>query len=135
MSEAKVRAAIELAISAMTPALDTSFENAKYAPITGTPYQRVEWPDFMTENPTMGDGFYRIRSYFQITLCYPLQNGTADATARGMLIKALFKRGASFTNGGVTTIIEMTPIIGAGSIDGDRWSVPVKVRYRADIFP
>jgi len=45
------------------------------------------------------------------------------------MVAALFKRGASFTKGDVTVQIERTPEIADGREDGDRWMVPVKIRY------
>ncbi len=50
------------------------------------------------------------------------------------LIKALFKKGATFTSGGVTVTIETTPVVGGGVPDGDRYKVVVKFIYFANIF-
>ncbi|MDO8065276.1 MULTISPECIES: phage tail terminator-like protein [unclassified Janthinobacterium] len=60
---------------------------------------------------------------------YPPGQGTASAGARAEMIKELFRRGASFTKGDVTVQIERTPEIADGREDGDRWMVPVKIRW------
>jgi hypothetical protein len=113
----------------------TAWENiafTKPAPII--PYQVVWFPDFTTENPTMGDGFYRIHSYFQIDLMYPILKGTSAIETRAQLVKDTFKRGTSFTNNGVTVRIEDTPFASIGVADVDAYKKAVKVRYWADIF-
>ena len=70
----------------------------------------------------------------QIKLMYPLQVGSVTAITRAELIRSTFYRGASFTASGVTVIIERTPEIGAGSVEGDRWAIPVKIRFFANIL-
>jgi hypothetical protein len=64
---------------------------------------------------------------------YPLQTGPAQAEARAELIRATFYRGASFTSGSVTVNIEDVPEVSSGREDGDRWAVPVRIRWRARI--
>jgi hypothetical protein len=132
MSIASVRAALETKLAAMTPSLATAYENAPYTPISGTPYQAAYLLP-VTENPTMGDGYYRLAGIFQITLFYPLQTGPAAAAARAELIRTAFKRGTSMVSGSVTVIVERTPDILQGRVDGDRWALPVRVRFFAGI--
>ena len=86
------------------------------------------------QNPTMGDGFYREVGIFQVNLLYPMQLGSLAAVTQAQKIQALFKRGAAFVNGGVTVRIMTTPTIGAGAQDTERFMVPVKISYAADIF-
>jgi hypothetical protein len=114
----------------------TSWQNVPFTPpAPSTPWQQVWFPSFNAENPTMGDAFYRIHSYFQIDLMYPLLKGTASIDTRVSVIKALFKRGASFTNNNITTRIEETPNIIDYGPDGNFYKKCIKVRYWADIFP
>ena len=84
-------------------------------------------------NPTFGGDFYREQGILQITLSYPTQTGPAQAAARAQLIRSTFYRGASFTSGGVTVIISGMPEISPASIDGNRYSVPCKIRFFANI--
>jgi hypothetical protein len=133
MSITSVRAALEVKLAAITPALATAYENAPYTPVAGTPYQAVYLMTATPENPTMGDGFYREQGIFQISLFYPLQSGPKAAADRAELIRTAFKRGTALTSGTVTVRISRTPEIGQGRVDGDRWHVPVKCTYFAGI--
>ena len=132
MSITAVRAALETKLAAMTPALATAYENAPYTPVPGTPYQAVYLLPTV-ENPTMGDSYYREVGIFQISLFYPLLTGPAAAAARAQLIRTAFKRGTSMISGGITTTITRTPEISQGRVDGDRWHVPVKLQWHANI--
>ena len=134
MSLASVRIALESKLNAMTPALSTAWENVPFTPVTGTPYQRAYLMPATPANPTMGDGYYREQGIFQVTLMYPLQAGPKTAADRAELIRAAFKRGTSMTSGGITTIIERTPEIGQGRVDGDRWMQIVRIRWFAGIY-
>jgi hypothetical protein len=133
MSITSVRAALEVKLAAITPALATAYENAPYTPVAGTPYQAVYLMTATPENPTMGDGFYREQGIFQVSLFYPLQAGPAAAAARAELIRTAFKRGTALTSGTVTVRISRTPEIGQGRVDGDRWHQIVRVQYFAGV--
>jgi hypothetical protein len=133
MSIINVRAALETKLNGMTPALPTVWENTPYTPVVGTPYQQAWLLPATPDNPTLGDGFYREQGIFQITLMYPLQAGSAAAAARAELIRTTFKRGTSMVSGAVTVRIDKTPEISSGRVDGDRFAVPVKIRWFAGI--
>ena len=128
----QVRAALETALNTMNPALATSWENVAFAPVPGTPYQEVHLLFASPDNATFGIAHVE-RGYMQVKLMYPIQIGTSTIAARAELIRTTFARGNSFTSGGVTVIIERTPEVSPGSVDGDRFSVPVKVRFFAQI--
>lgn len=133
MSIAKIRQALEIQLATVTPPIHTVAENASYTPTAGAPYQRVSLIPADTLNPTFGDKFRREQGILQVTLCYPTGGGSGDAMAQAELIRAAFPRGSSFTAGGVTVQIDRTPSVSAGIIDGDRYCVPVRVRYFANI--
>ena len=132
MSIVSVRAALETKLNGITPALATEWENVPYTPVAGTAYQKTFLLTATPSNPTMGDGFYREQGIFQITLMYPIQTGSATIAARAELIRTAFKRGTSMISGAVTVKIESTPEISPGRVDGDRFAVPVKIRWFAD---
>ena len=134
MSLASVRIALESKLNAMTPALSTAWENVPFTPVSGTPYQAAYLLPATPANPTMGDGYYREHGIFQITLMYPIQAGTLTAATRAELIRSTFKRGTTLISGTVSVIIERTPEIGQGRVDGDRWALPVKIRWYAGIY-
>lgn len=132
MSTISIRAALEVALNAMTPPLSTAWENAAFAPVAGTPYQAVNVLFVSPDNQVMGRPHIEL-GFMQVKLMYPLQVGTAVVAARAELIRQTFYRGASFSSGGVTVVINKTPEISPGSVDGDRWAVPVKVRFFSNI--
>ena len=129
MSQQTIRAALESALASLAPPIDTAWQNTPYAPVTGRPYQAAYLLPVEPNNHSMGDGARQERGIFQVSLLYPPGQGTAATGARAEMIAALFKRGASFTKGDVTVQIERTPEIADGREDGDRWMVPVKIRY------
>jgi len=130
----KVRQAIELGLFYITPAIDTAYDNFPYTPSTNTPYQRVTLVPSLPDNTTFGDGHYQERGLLFIELHYPINNGSVTAATRAELIRTTFKRGASFTNGGLTVIIEKTPEIGQGMVQDAFWILPVRCRYYAEVF-
>ena len=130
MSVVAIRAALETALNGMT-ALATAYENAPYMPVAGTPYQQVHILFADPDNLEYGSR-HRELGYMQVKLMYPLQVGTATVAARAELIRTTFYRGASFTSSGVTVIVEKTPEVGSGQVEGDRWAVPVRVRFFAN---
>lgn len=133
MSIVKVRAALETALNGMSPALATAWENNAFAPPAATvPYQSAFVLPATPDNREYGSS-YQEQGMFQVTLMYPLQTGTSAAAARAELLRATFKRGSSFTNLGVTVNIIRTPEVSAGTVDGDRFSMHIKIRFSAFI--
>lgn len=137
MSLSQIRAAFETELAGMSPALATAWENVVLSPkpAAGTPYQIAKLMPAEPENPTYGDGFYRERGYFQLNLCYPTKQnpGAGPSIARAELLRETFPRGKTLIAGGVTVIVERTPEIGVGFSDGDRYVVPVRIRYFANV--
>jgi hypothetical protein len=134
MSIVKVRAALETALAAMTPAIATAYENASFTPpASSVPYQAAYLLPATPDNDEYGSS-HRERGIFQISLYYPLQAGPSAAATRAELLRSTFKRGASFTKDGVTVSITHTPDVGTGTPDGDRWFVPVKCRFVSNII-
>lgn len=134
MSIVSVRAALETALNNMTPSLQTAWENVEFITTAGTPYQRVKLLLAAPENPSFGGSLYREHGFLSITLAYPLQVGVKDAQAMAELIRTTFARGNSFTNGGINVIIDRTPEILQGFPEGDRYVLPVRVRFFANII-
>ena len=127
-----VRAALETALNAMSPALPTSFENVAFVPVAGTAYQQVNVLFAKPDNREFGNRHQEL-GYMQIKLCYPLQLGTSTIAARAELIRATFKRGNTFASSGVTVMVTDTPEVSAVGVEGDRYAMPVKIRFVAQI--
>lgn len=129
-----IRNALERALDAMTPMLPTAHQNEAYEPQTGVAYQEAYLLRADPDNSTLGDGYYQERGVFQVTLKYPLGQGTAACEQRAGMIRSLFARGATFAADGITVQIDTTPTIGGGLPDGDAWSQSVKIRWHADVM-
>lgn len=132
-SQAAVRIALETRLAAMVGVLPTVHQNEKYTPVAGTPYQHVALLPADPANPTLGNSFYRERGLFQITLFYPLLNGTAAGSAVAGAIVAWFPRGLTLTQSGITTLINKTPAVAPGFENDGWWVIPVRVPYTADV--
>lgn len=135
MSIAKIRAAFETRLATLSPALATAYENGSYAPVAGTPYQRVNLLPNTPEDAVLGSKIYFERGIFQVTLCYPVGNGPGTAEARAQLVKDLFKRGTSMTQSGLIITVMRAPSAAPAFIDGDRYCIPLSVRYQAQVSP
>lgn len=135
MSIAKIRAAFETRLATLSPALATAYENGSYAPVAGTPYQRINLLPNTPEDAVLGSLIYFEIGIFQVMLCYPMGNGPGTAEARAQLVKDLFKRGTSMVQGGVTVTVMRAPSVAGGFIDGDRYCVPISIRYQSQVTP
>jgi hypothetical protein len=134
MTQTAIRNALENALAAIQPPLDTVHGNEEHAPAAGRPYQEVYVMFATPANPTMGDGFYQELGVLQVNLQYPTGVGSAEATEHAELIRQAFKRGSSFSADGITVQIDKTPEASSGIVDGDRWKVVVRAPFHADIY-
>jgi hypothetical protein len=134
MSNKAIKAAFETKLSSLQPPLPTAFENTNYKPVDGQPYQEC-WLLFAApENPTFGDNFYRQRGYMQVDLRYPTNQGGGPAGDRAEFIRDSFPRGLSLIAAGVTSVVENTPEISNGVVEGDRYVIRVRVRFYANVM-
>lgn len=135
MSYVLIRALLEVQLNAISPAIQTAFENAPFSPVAPTPWQRVNLLPAKTLNPTFGDRFKRETGILQITLNYPENAGAQAATTRAELIRAQFYRGLALFNGTLRVLIDEAPSIATGTNDGGWYRLPVSVPYIADVYP
>jgi hypothetical protein len=134
MSITAIKTALESKLNALTPALSTAWEGVPFTPVSGTPYQSVNLLPSDTVNPSIGDGHYREKGIFQVTLCYPANAGTKTATQRADLLCTHFKRGTTITNSGINVLIHKTPAKSQFITDGDRIRIAISIYWQADIF-
>lgn len=124
MSVSTIRQILETKLVEITPNITTTYENFEFTPVEGIPFQRVFFlfnePDnaYISRNYTQG-------GYMQVDLNYPLLGGSTEATTRAEAIRSKFKSGEIFS----TVKIARTPEIGSGRIQGDRFVIPVFVRF------
>ena len=129
-----IRDALESALASIDPTLPIVYENTSYEPQQGVPYCEAFLLTAAPDNSTLGDGFYQEQGVFQVTLRFPLDEGTlACATLAGQ-IRELFKRGATFTAGGISVQILRTPTVLQGLPDNGRWRQDVRITWNAGVF-
>lgn len=134
MSNLAVRAALETALAAITPALPTAWENKNFVPpAADQPYQAAFIMFTEPDNPEMGAG-YQERGFMQVNLVYPENTSSGAIGARAKLIRDTFYRGLSLTQNGVTVMVNRTPAIGNGSGADGRFNLPVKIPFEAQVF-
>jgi hypothetical protein len=134
VSNLAIRRALETKFVEVSGDLPTEFENGELPDNELTAEQEVYLLFAEPDNPTMGDGHYRQSGIMQITLRYPLNEGSEPAALRAELLRLAFHRGLSVSADGVTTHVHKTPEIGEGRKVNGKWVVVVKVRFYADIF-
>ena len=125
-----VSVALETRLSLIANPISTQWENVVYTPVSGTPYQAVNLLFAKPLNEEKGTRYIE-NGYMQITLRYPIGKGKGEALTKAQSIREWFYRGLPLAADGVTVIIDLTPEIGVAQIDGDRYSLPVKVSFRA----
>jgi len=134
MSLNNIRNALEAAIDGMQPSIATAHQGESFTPAIGTPYAAIYLMVATPNNPTMGDGFYQELGVLQVTLNYPAGEGTAAATARAEAIRAVLRRGATFSFGGTDVQIDRTPVITAGDEAEGFIAIIVRAPWHADIY-
>jgi hypothetical protein len=129
MSISAIRSTLESALDGMAPALATAWQNAPFTPVVGTPYQRASLLLAEPDNQEKGASFQE-QGFLQVDLCYPQSVGANTAEARAELLRTTFKRGTSLANG---ILISHTPEVKPAYNDGDRFVVPVRIRFHTYI--
>ena len=78
--------------------------------------------------------FVRELGVFQVNLNYPQGGGYAATYAKAQALRDAFFQGKTFTSGNITVIVSRTPTISPGRNDGDRWVVPIKISFFANVY-
>lgn len=133
MSNRAISIAMESRLKSIIPAMAIAWENVNFNPVDGEPFEQANMLFAKPENPTFGDDFYRQRGYLQVKLHYPQNKGKKAAFERAELIRQYFNRGLTLEALGVATIVEETPEITNGSIEGNYFAVIVRIRFFANV--
>ena len=131
MSNNLIKGAIEIKIASITPTISTAYENVTFTPVSGEPYQVFNLLPAINEAMFINDVSYKSLGIFQITLHYPLNQGTADVMARADLYLNAFDIGTNLVNGAATVKITDTPDIRVLGVVGDRYVVAISVNYKS----
>lgn len=134
MTIPNIRNALEQALASIDPAIDIVHENVPYDPVPDRPYCAAYLLVAEPGNPTLGEAYHKEQGVMQVNLQYPPLVGTLACALRAEAIRALFKRGSAFSDGGVTVQIDRTPEIDRGEQVDGRWMQIVRIRWHADIF-
>lgn len=129
MSISAIRSTLESALDGMTPPLATSWQNVPFTPVTGTPYQRATLLLAEPNNREFGANFQE-QGFLQVDLYYPQSVGSSAVEERAELLRTTFKRGKTFGS----LCIDATPEIKPAYNDGDRYVLPVRIRFHIYII-
>jgi hypothetical protein len=132
MSLLLIRQALEIALAAV-PGSPTAWENQNFTPGAG-PFRRAWLMPAEPINPEIG-GTYIEHGLFQVSVFHPPGDGNKDAITEAENIRAAFPRRATFTQGGVSVMVEATPYIGPAIVDDNRYVLSVRIPFRSFIKP
>jgi hypothetical protein len=124
----RIRQALEKAVLAVTPAIDTAFENTTFNPRAGEPYQQLYFLPAKPSAAVIDDSISEVLGVFQITLRYPAGKGVKDVLERAKLYEKAFKVGVKLENEVFVTAPTSVNILG---VDGDRYGVTVSIYFKS----
>ena len=127
----RIRQALEKAVLAVAPAIDTAFENTTFKPRSNEPYQQLYFLPAKPEAAVIDDSISEVLGVFQITLRYPAGKGVKDVLERAGLYERAFNVGAKFEHAGVKTYIYRPAEINILGVDGDRYGVAVSIYFKS----
>lgn len=130
----KIRAALETHLSALTPAISTAWENTKFTPVNGTPYQMAFVKYATPDDRILGCARRYELGFMQVTLCYPIDKGAAAIETRANLLREHFKRGTVLSHSGQFLQIINTPSKAVLGSDGAVFKIAVSINFRAEVF-
>lgn len=134
MSTEKIRRALEIRLSQMSPELATAYENVAFEPESGTPYQIVFMLYAEPDGVILGCGIRREIGIFQVTLMYPSDTAYGDCQARADAIRDWFPRGLSLSHDGQSVMISRHPSKITFGTEEDRYKVIVSIPFSADVI-
>ena len=134
MSNTLILLALQKRLAAMAGVIATAGENIDYKPVVGTPYQEIALLPASPDNVTAGLVHHRKVGVFQIMLRYPQFQGSGAARRYADLLELHFRRATLLQESGLNVLVTHTPATGPAQKDGDRYCLPISVRYQADVF-
>ena len=133
MAIKEVQKAIRTHLKTASPDLPTAQENMDFTP-PNTMYQRLQFIVSKPTDPTYGTYFYRENIEAQIFVVDQLGVGMDAAITRAELIRDLFGKGLTLTEGGVRMHVLRTPQVAGAVVAADRVIVPVFVQVTAEVY-
>lgn len=134
MSLVSIRAALEVGLEGLSPAVTTVWENTTFTPTDGVAYQVCTLLPATPVDSVLGSGMHRAVGVLQVLLCYPLHTGPRDAYTRADALTGRFYRGSSWTADTVKVTVDLTPTVGPALTEDGRYLLPVSIPWMAHIF-
>lgn len=126
--------ACERALLALLPTTPIAFENVSFTAPTDKLYIRTQFAIRGTEDPTIGDKYYRERISFQCFIIGLPNIGTASVISVAEQIRARFDKGTFFDEDGTHVHVLTTPQVSSGSIIENRLIVPVLIDIVSEVY-
>lgn len=129
-TQQKIRGALDTHLSTAPDLPPVAFENSNFEPVPGQTYAEAYLMPRNPANPTLGLQMQDLGGVYQISLYFPRGADTGEMDNLAGALQNHFYAGLILHAATMRVLIERTPAIAAGMPSGDRWLVPVSVRYR-----
>lgn len=133
MSNLRIKQLCETHLKALAPDFPTAWENVNFKPSANAPFQI---PTFLFAEPDLrgsSDSPYLQRGILTVTLAYPTNQGGGAAQLKAEEIRNWFNAGITMVGEDFNVIVERTPEITSGTIEEDRFTIRVRIRFFAYI--
>jgi len=136
MSITKIRTALDTRLLSVPGGINaawTAWDNKalKTAPTASTIYQIVSLLPARPDNPTLDEQTQIHAGIYQVLLMMPANSSSLAGETLAQAIVDHFYAGLSLAYGGQTVRVRGTPVIAAGYQTGDRYAIPISVRYNS----
>lgn len=127
----KIRAALDTHLTNWLSVPEIAWEGEDFTPTPGALYAAVNLLPRQTDNPTLSERLRDDGGIYQVALYFPRGSPTATCDIISGGLVSHFEAGTVLQAGIIKVRIEGTPAIAPGLPTGDRWLVPVSIRYRS----
>lgn len=138
MSDSIIRQVLEsqlkVVCDSLSPKLLIAFQNVSFTPKVGVPYAQCYVLPAKTEDPSIGDRHSRKTGVFQVSLCFPVNDGNAKIEAAKDSIENFFYRGRSFEKNGKWLNVDSTPSSTSASVQNGWYVMHISIDYRMEVF-
>ena len=138
MSDSIIRQVLETQLktlcSTFTPSLPIAYQNVVFTPKVGVAYAQCYILPAKTRDPSIGDRHSRKTGVFQVSLCFPVNDGNAKIEAAKDSIENFFYRGRSFEKNGKWVSIDSTPSSTSTSVQNGWYVLHISIDYRMEVF-
>jgi hypothetical protein len=133
MAIVETKRACERRLQTLTPSVPTAYEGVTFTP-PNTMYQKVQFVISQPDDPVLGTGYYRERLQMQVFIVDETNKGTSGAIQRAELIRGLFPKGLTITEGAFRIYVLSTPQIAGSTQATNRTIVPVLIDLVTEVY-